>query len=55
MELTGNTLLVRLGRDAGEGCTVSAGWQQEPPVLMPVDFATHLPILSFFEAEVLSM
>ena len=55
MELAGDTLLVRLGRDAGEGCTVSAGWQQEPPVLMPVDFATHLPILSFFEAEVLSM
>ena len=52
MTCAGDTLLLRLGRDAGEGCTVSAGWQQQPPVLMPVDAATHLPLLSFYQVKV---
>lgn len=54
MECVGDTLLLTLSRPAGEECLVSGGWQAEPSVLMPIDFASHLPILSFYQVAVCS-
>lgn len=49
-ELVGDTITLHLA-DKG-AYRVSAGWQMEPPVRLPLDFATHQPILSFYQVEV---
>ena len=47
-----NKIRLHLSEPAQEPCQVSAGWQMEPPARLPVDFATHLPILAFHRVEV---
>lgn len=51
-ELTEDTITLHLAEAVSGLCRVSAGWQMEPPVRLPLDFATHQPILSFYQVEV---
>lgn len=50
-ELTEDTITLHLAEAVSGLCRVSAGWQMEPPVRLPLDFATHQPILSFYQVE----
>lgn len=52
MELAGDRIILHPAESLGSCCTAAAGWQMEPPCDMPVDFASHLPILSFYDVRV---
>ena len=52
MLFQGTEVLLTLERPVQEDCRVSGGWQQDPAGILPIDFATHLPILSFCGVEV---
>ncbi|MDR0731490.1 MAG: sialate O-acetylesterase [Treponema sp.] len=47
-----DTLTLRLERPAGPECTVSGAADTNPPWFTPVDFASHIPILSFYRFPV---
>lgn len=51
-ELMGDRIVLHLAEEAKSPCQVSAGWQMEPPVRLPLDFSTHQPILSFYQVAV---
>lgn len=51
-EIMGNQIILHLAKEGKGPYRVSAGWQMEPPVRLPLDFATHQPILSFYQVEV---
>lgn len=45
-------VILRLERPAGPECTVSGAADMNPPWFTPVDFASHIPILSFYRFPV---
>jgi sialate O-acetylesterase len=47
-----NEITITLDRELGENCKVHGAYAQNPKGIMPVDFASHLPILSFYDVEV---
>jgi hypothetical protein len=47
-----DALTLRLERPAGPECTVSGAADMNPPWFTPVDFASHIPILSFYRFPV---
>jgi hypothetical protein len=47
-----DALTLRLERSAGPECTVSGAADMNPPWFTPVDFASHIPILSFYRFPV---
>jgi len=49
-----DTILLHLERDIRGRCVVHGAYQQNPRELIPADFETHLPILSFYGVEVLT-
>jgi hypothetical protein len=51
-EIEKDTLTLRLERPAGPECTVSGAADMNPPWFTPVDFASHIPILSFYRFPV---
>ncbi len=52
---TGSTLLLILERAPGNTPCVHCGYEQDMQKVIPVDFATHLPILSFYRFPVENM
>jgi hypothetical protein len=47
-----DTITLRLERPAGPECTVSGAATTNPPWFTPVDFASHIPVLSFYRFPV---
>jgi hypothetical protein len=51
-EIEKDTLTLHLERPAGSECTVSGAADMNPPWFTPVDFASHIPVLSFYRFPV---
>lgn len=47
-----NKLLLRVRRTLGEACVVHCASEGDMQRVVPVDFATHLPIISFYRVKV---
>ncbi len=47
-----NQILLRTRRKLGNRCLVHGAYEQDMQKVMPVDFATHLPILAFYRVPV---
>jgi sialate O-acetylesterase len=47
-----NEITITLQRKLGERCKVHGVYEQNPKGVIPIDFVSHLPILSFYNVEV---
>lgn len=51
-EMKKNTVIIGTDRKLVGKCRVHGAWEQNPKFLVPVDFETHLPMLSFYGVDV---
>jgi hypothetical protein len=47
-----NQLLLTLERQLNGKGQVHGAHQENPPFFLPVDFATHMPILAFYKVDI---
>lgn len=47
-----NEIIITLHRELEESCKVHGVYEQNPKGVIPIDFASHLPVLSFYGVEV---
>lgn len=47
-----NEITITLHRELGKSCKVHGAYEQNPKGVIPIDFASHLPMLSFYEVGV---
>lgn len=48
-----NQILLKFSRSLGEDCVLHGAYEKDMQKVVPMDFATHLPILSFYGVKVL--
>ena len=48
-----NTVIIILDRALKGKCLVHGASEQNPKSIIPIDFATHIPMLSFYGVEIL--
>lgn len=48
-----NELKLAFDREIKGHCQVNGAYEQNPKFIIPIDFASHLPILSFYAIDVL--